>query len=158
MVLFIFFVFEAYKDTEVISLAVERFENEGDNGREKISEEVINQFLSSGTINFLFGYGYTATVKLNRVPSHNDYLEIIYDFGIFAIIPYCALILLLILKCIKWFKYRLVFMEYYLCYLTSLIILVGLSLFNYMIFSVYSMVLFFSIGISYAYITSKIKI
>lgn len=158
VILFGFSFFDSLKNAEFMSLAIHRFENDGDNGRDQISNQVLAQFYDGNMINYLFGYGYSATVKHNGVPSHNDFLEIVYDFGIFSLICYCLVIVLLGIKCFVWFRYRLLFIDYYLSFVVAYIILLGLSLYNCMIFSVYTIVLFLSLGISYGYITNKMKL
>lgn len=156
----ILFLFFSYSDkkSDFLSLAIGRFENDGANGRTKIADKALSQIYDGDLVNNLFGFGYEATVKRNGVPSHNDFIEIAYDFGLFSLVAYFAVIVMLGLSCIRWFKHRLLFMDYYLSFVVAYIILVGLSLFNSMIFSTYSMVLFLSLGISYGHITSKKQI
>lgn len=152
-VLLLFF-FYSQKKSSFLSSAMTRFENDGSNGRNSIRDRDLSQIYEGDLINNLFGFGYEATLKRNGVPSHNDFIEIAYDFGLFSFLTYLAVIIMLGIKCIQWFKFRLLFMDYYLAFVVAYIILLGLSLFNSMIFSTYSMVLFLSLGMSYGRINS----
>ena len=48
---------------------------------------------SSNIIQLLFGHGYNSVLADNPLgfSAHNDFLEILYDFGVFAFLLYCAL-------------------------------------------------------------------
>ncbi len=153
-----FLIVRRIGESEYVSAIVNRFNNDGDNGRNTIIDNSLNQFYSSDNlIDFLFGFGYAATTKNNGIPIHNDFLEILYDFGIFAFLIYCLIIVHLGIKCVRWFKYRLKFMKFYLSYVVAYVMLVILSFFNSMFFSLYPTVLFFSLGLSYGYITFKLQ-
>lgn len=45
---------------------------------------------SNSAINMLFGYGTDATVHLIKIRAHNDWLEILVDFGLLGVITYVA--------------------------------------------------------------------
>lgn len=153
-----FFIYKPLENSDYIIAITNRFNNGGSNGRNEILDNSLDQFYNSNIlINYLFGFGYSATTKNNGIPIHNDFLEILYDFGILAFLIYCVIIILLGVKCVTWFKHRLKFMKYYLSYVVAYAMLVLLSFFNALVFSIYPTVLFLSLGLSYGYITIKLK-
>ncbi|KKO91164.1 hypothetical protein AAW12_11580 [Sphingobacterium sp. Ag1] len=140
-----------------VDSVLHRFENSSDNGRNEINEELLGKISKRDGIETFFGLGYAATIRDIGIPSHNDFLEILYDYGIIALIIYIVSLMYLGLKAIFWYKRREEYLEYYICYLVAFIMLIGLSTVNYMIYSVYNMVLFLAIGISYSKILLRIK-
>lgn len=74
--------------SEAFEHTIERMNNLNDASNEDrgyIYDTVISQIISSSIVTFLFGHGYNAvTNNLLGHPSHNDYLEITYDYGIIA--------------------------------------------------------------------------
>ena len=140
-----------------VNLAFNRFVNSEDNGRNDVLNKSLTQFYDGNYLNTIFGYGYSASIKKNGLPIHNDFIEILYDFGILSFLVYILAIIIIGSKCIIWFKKRHLYMDYYLSYVVAYVILVGLSILNSMIFSTYTIVLFLSLGISYGFISLKTK-
>lgn len=95
----IFIIFSDYIINFIEHLSIwERFsllaEDRG-SGRIDIYINVLNAFKNSNVINILFGNGYNS-VFLNGVAktsAHNDFLEIIYDYGIISMIFYSLMLL-----------------------------------------------------------------
>ena len=69
-------------------------EETGGSGRESIYRDVLNLIASSRPVNFLFGHGWCATERDSffHLTAHNDFLEILYDFGIIAFVLYIMVI------------------------------------------------------------------
>lgn len=73
----------------------ERFQNiadDGGSGRVDIWANVLNAFRNSGLMSQIFGHGHLAVSGLGDASAaHNDFLEVLYDYGIFAFIIYLLL-------------------------------------------------------------------
>ena len=70
-------------------------EDEG-NGRLDIYSDVFVQYLDSDLFSQLFGHGYNMVSVVLKGPSaHNDFLEVLYDYGIigFIILSICMFVL-----------------------------------------------------------------
>ncbi len=69
---------------------MDNLENEADNGRLEIINNTISMFMNSDIAGQLFGHGFNATIRdsVYSFSAHNDYVEILYDFGIIGIILY----------------------------------------------------------------------
>ena len=65
--------------------------NEGDDsGRSDIYDNVLSMITNSEPISLLLGHGYNSVMlsSQSRMSAHNDFLEIVYDFGIIASVIY----------------------------------------------------------------------
>lgn len=82
--------------------------NDGGSGRENIYRNVIDAQLNSNFFEWLMGHGYNAVyVDLKMgLTAHNDFLEIMYNYGILTFISYISLILYLIIYNIKMIKVK----------------------------------------------------
>lgn len=62
----------------------------GGSGREYIYKDVFSLIGSGHILNFIFGHGWCATARdtLTHLTAHNDFLEVLYDFGIVAFVLY----------------------------------------------------------------------
>lgn len=56
--------------------------------RDDIYASMLDEFLSSDFISFFFGHGYNGTVNLLGYYAHNDWLEILIDYGLLGAIIY----------------------------------------------------------------------
>ena len=84
-----------------VSQRFEMIEDDGGNGREMIYKDVIERYASSDIVSQLFGKGYnsvTGTDKTRALSAHNDFLEVLYDYGAIGFVFY----LLIHLSLIKW--------------------------------------------------------
>lgn len=70
-------------------------------GRMGIYRDVINQIGSNSIIGFLFGNGWAGTARdtFSHLTAHNDYLEVLYDFGIIAFVLYVSFVVQLLKMC-----------------------------------------------------------
>lgn len=71
------------------------FDNDGDmtSGRNSIYEEVWTKFFNSSILGILFGHGFFSVNKYlsEGMSAHNDYLEVLFDYGLIGIIMYLFL-------------------------------------------------------------------
>lgn len=69
-------------------------EQGGSSGRDKIYEDIFNSwFYSDNILNLVFGYGFAASLELNRLGlfAHNDWLELLSNFGLLGVGIYMLL-------------------------------------------------------------------
>lgn len=76
--------------------------------RVDIYGELLESFASSNIGEMLFGHGYLATAKYTQLEilAHNDFLEIIFDFGLIGLIAYLAFFFSLLGYSRKIYQYR----------------------------------------------------
>lgn len=84
---------------------IERFndvEETGGSGRLWIWTDVLNEYQESSLLEQLFGHGHCAVAGLGlAAAAHNDFLEVLYDYGILGLMIYIAIHVSLIKKTIK---------------------------------------------------------
>lgn len=98
----------------------------GGNGRLEIWTAVLQKFASSDFFHMLFGNGPQAVSKAVHLGGHNDFVEIIFDFGFIGIIIYLSFWLSLLLR-IQDFAAGT---ETRLAYIVSLIVYAAASMFS----------------------------
>ena len=74
---------------ERISVALET----GGNGRLDIWSRVVDQYIGSNVIELLVGHGYNAVYRTIGLSAHNEFLEMLYDYGIIGLVIYMAVLL-----------------------------------------------------------------
>jgi len=87
-----YFVFR-YMDATFNLRVVERMSNlvaDGGSGRDVLWMKTWDAIWSSNTIKLLFGHGVGAIFNLIGINSHNDFLQVGYDYGLIALILYIA--------------------------------------------------------------------
>lgn len=87
-----YFIYDHYANNEFI---IDRFNGiqEGNiSGRDIIYSTIYNKYINSGTINFIFGFGFAgSTVLTGYLLAHNDWLEVVSNFGLIGVILYLLL-------------------------------------------------------------------
>ena len=106
IVLFMVFAVNLYfqQNKEESEHMLERFENlseDGGSGRDKIYPILLRGIKDSPFENLWFGHGYMAVEKWLGHPAHNDYIEIVYDYGIIPLILYVSCIISILVYAIK---------------------------------------------------------
>ncbi|MBO5234011.1 MAG: O-antigen ligase family protein [Prevotella sp.] len=99
VVLFVIIFFLAF-DAFTGGTIIERFANiseDGGSNRDLVYEIVILMILESDFTEILFGHGWNTVIYYSPLglSAHNDYLEILFDCGIFAFFLFCTFIVLL---------------------------------------------------------------
>ena len=59
-------------------------------GRDIIYTKYLSHYYNSDIINLIFGYGYNGTLRLFQLRAHNDWIEILIDFGLMGFFVYFA--------------------------------------------------------------------
>ena len=132
---------------------IERFENiedDGGSGRDIIYKRVLDGIKNAKIENLFWGYGYNAVSnKLFGHPAHNDFLEIIYDNGLFVFVLYILLLYQIILYCYK-HRHR---KEYYLSMMSCIVNYLIIAFVNCIITNpLFVYVIMTSIGMSIEYL------
>ena len=98
----IFFVFQYKADSITdVNQRFEMIQEDGGNGRDMIYEDVIQRYKNSDFISKIFGKGFDTVKGTNTnmsLSAHNDFLEVLYDFGAIGFIFY----ILIHFSLIKW--------------------------------------------------------
>lgn len=103
-----------------------RFELEDvSNGRNDIYNMTWEMQKQSSTAQWLFGHGNDAVRKGLGVSSHNEWLEVLYDYGVFVILTYLGLWIALIKR---WFFHYKTMSKYFTAYTLSLSIFAVMSM------------------------------
>lgn len=112
---------------------------DGGSGRDDMYREILQGMKGSSLLEWIFGHGYgtTGTVMLKHDTAHNDFLEILFDFGLLPTLFFVAFYIGLLVDSLKMFRERY---EYAGVFIGSVAISLLLSLFS-------------TYCVSYAYVT-----
>ncbi len=102
-ILVILFLTLADTDENDLIKRFSNMENDDGSGRTIVWSVVINLILNSDFMPFLFGHGYNAVSMDASVglSAHNDFLEVIYDYGLIGLTLYVCAVISLICKTIS---------------------------------------------------------
>lgn len=84
-----------------LSYSIERLENMDDESNEarlSMYTRTLSFIKQSDLISILFGHGCMSTSQLYGHPTHNDYLEILYDYGLFPLLFILGFIVSVVLR------------------------------------------------------------
>lgn len=109
---------------------LENLREDGGSGRTEIYSAIWKAYQNSSFFDKIIGHGLFATNSLTGFNAHDDFLEILYDYGIFALIIIVVFYFALFTKCVNMVRKR---SPYAAAFSASLIIGVFLSLFSYFI-------------------------
>lgn len=84
---YLYFYFEEKYSFDYMS-SILKLQEDGGSGRDLRWEKVISGIISSHPFNFLFGHGFKSISDFAGGNAHNDFLEIFYEFGLFAFLLY----------------------------------------------------------------------
>lgn len=91
----VFFVIHIYESNEFLIRRMEAIVD-GGSGRDRIYTALLSAWYHSDSLlNYFFGYGFVATVKYSGSGhlAHNDWIELLVNFGLFGVGIYLALFL-----------------------------------------------------------------
>lgn len=109
---------------------LERLQDDGGSGRDKIYAAIWQEYKDSGFAEKIFGHGMYATNALTGFNAHNDFLEVLYDYGVFAFIFIICFYLSLIRHCVNMVKQA---SPYAAAFSASIVIGLFLSMFSFML-------------------------
>lgn len=130
LAILVFFLY--YLLTESNLGIVSRLENitiDNGNGRVDLWVYLLENFSNSSFLHILFGYGSHATNQLIGTFAHNDYINILYDFGIIGLFLYLWFIITIIKKWISMCKNDYENKDIFLFAIIELLILSMFSIF-----------------------------
>lgn len=90
------FIILIFVDNAMGNIISERFLNiqeDGGSGRDQVWATTWNMIKASDVQQLLFGHGYLAVLRDSplKLSAHNDFLEVLYNYGIVAFVPYVLL-------------------------------------------------------------------
>ena len=96
--LFIILIFVDNAMGNIISERILNIREDGGSGRDQVWPTTWNMIKASDVQQLLFGHGYLAVLRDSplNLSAHNDFLEVLYNYGIVAFVPYVLLHLRLI--------------------------------------------------------------
>lgn len=91
--LFIVLIFVDNAMGNIISERMLNIGEDGGSGRDEVWKTTWGMIQAASAEELLFGHGYLAVLKDSplEVSAHNDFLEVLYDYGLVAFIPYIML-------------------------------------------------------------------
>ena len=131
VLLFLYYVSE-YIDTYYnlgLYKRLNGLQEDGGGGRQGIYEQIFTAYLESPWYNKLFGHGMFETLNLCGFMAHDDFLEVLYDYGIIAFMSFVSFFLALFKKGVDLVRQK---SEYAPSFVASIVIGLLLSLFSFM--------------------------
>ena len=108
-----------------------RLSEDGGSGRDDIYENVWNAFKNSNLAEKMFGHGMnTAGMVGGAGKAHNDFLQIIYDYGVFAIVSIAVFYVSIVVSAFKMIRKK---SPYAASFAFSVVIGLFLAMFSYFI-------------------------
>lgn len=108
---------------------MEKLGDDGGSGRAERWSMILNAFTTNSCFfNVLFGHGYGSIYKLVGGHAHNDFLEFLYEYGIFAFVFYVTFYVSLIKEAVAMFKKKYMYAREFLC---SVIVALCMSMFSF---------------------------
>ena len=91
--LFIILIFVDNAMGNIISERILNIQEDGGSGRDQVWATTWNMIKASDSQQLLFGHGYLAVLRDSplKLSAHNDFLEVLYNYGIVAFVPYVLL-------------------------------------------------------------------
>ena len=85
-----FYFFDQRYNSGYLVERLDRMEEDEGSGRIRVYEEVYKGIKNSTATTFLFGHGFYTTTEVTskRNTAHNDFLEVLYDYGFFMFLLY----------------------------------------------------------------------
>lgn len=90
VIVIIFGIYDFYIENEFLVERMNKVSN-GGSGRDLIYSNLLKSWYESDSvINYLFGFGFVATIKYSGTGhlAHNDWLELLINFGLFGVFVY----------------------------------------------------------------------
>jgi O-antigen ligase len=108
---------------------MEKLGDDGGSGRTERWGAILNAFsIDSNILQMLFGHGDGSVTRLVGGHAHNDFLEFLYDYGLFAFVLYVAFYVFLIKEVLRMYKRKYVYAREFAC---SVIVALCMSMFSF---------------------------
>lgn len=107
---------------------LEGLESDGGSGRDVMWRFILEAIGRSSASQLFWGHGFDGVQKLRGGHAHNDFLEVLYNYGVVSLIPYCTYYVLQVFNAVKMAK------EKYLNYaefMASLFVSLCIAMFSF---------------------------
>lgn len=108
---------------------VEMATNDGGSGRLELWGVILNSYDDSNDFQWLFGHGYQAVNKYFGMDAHNDFIQILFDYGLFACLLYIFLYVSFFIEYLQMRRREYPFATYFLMSIISSLLIASLSFF-----------------------------
>lgn len=100
---FFYYILDYYGFTENVIIRFSQLEDSGESSRAMIYSNTIDSIQNSNLFDLLFGKGWNAVLNNSRLgfSAHNDYLEVLFDFGLITLVS----LILLWIRLLKFSKF-----------------------------------------------------
>lgn len=135
----VFFMLVRYFDLDILE-RLSALSEDGGSSRNKIWVRVIDDYKDGSILQYIFGKGYQSVTKMmltgRSILAHNDYLEILHDYGAIGLALCMVWILQIIIAFVKAWKKKISFLPSFTYTMCSMLLL---SLFSYLLIQSYLM-------------------
>lgn len=108
---------------------MEKLEDDGGSGRAERWKFILNAYSTdSNFFQLLFGHGGGTILKLVGGHAHNDFLEFLYEYGLFAFVFYIMFYVLLIKEVVNMYKRKYIYAREFLC---SVLVALCMSMYSF---------------------------
>ena len=92
-VLFVILIYVDKSMGNIISDRILNIQDDGGSGRDQVWRTTWSMISESNLEELLFGHGFNAVLKLSplALSAHNDFLEMLFNYGIIGFVPYLLL-------------------------------------------------------------------
>lgn len=98
-----YFIYDVYYNNEYLQFRMNRTLEGDSSGRDYFYSQMWNYWANSSSgLNYLFGFGFAASVKITGLYAHNDWLELLTMSGLFGVIIYIIFFVQLIKFSLKY--------------------------------------------------------
>lgn len=125
---FIYNIFEQQFNLDVIS-RLENLSEDGGSGRDTRWRKVIEGIGNAHPVEFLFGHGYKSINAYAGSDAHNDFLQVFYEYGLFAFILYIGFYFSMIKLAVKMLKSKYPYAKQFLISIIAALFLASFSFF-----------------------------
>lgn len=109
----LFYVNDTYLDNRLFDRFSDLSED-GGSGRDQIWEYVLNAYQNSDFTDQVFGHGhYKVSLLGHATAAHNDFIEVLYDYGFIGLIIYLAIHISIIINIVRFRKKKRFFSNHY---------------------------------------------
>lgn len=91
-------------------LRMQSLQTDGGSNRDVVWATTVRMQFNSNVLEWLFGHGYDAVVRDSplNLSAHNDFLEVLYDYGVFAFALYIGFIISLVKMLIRMYRSKFI--------------------------------------------------
>lgn len=144
---------------EMIAYRFSTMEEGGGSGRDVIYQRVFDSVKQSDFGSLFFGHGYMSVIAINDFKlAHNDFLQLLYDYGIVGLVFFVSFLLSLCALAIRKYRSRKILLvaDSYESFVFAISLYILMCVFNCFIYSKTWMApMFLSVGMMYGILKNK---